>query len=75
MMKPLAACWPPRVGDRLRLAAPPGERGDLLHVVAVFEHADEYRITTALWWPGKQRWHYETYGRTAAMVGLILPDA
>jgi hypothetical protein len=67
------AWWPPDVGYCLREAAPEGKLGALLAVVAVFEFDGETRITTAR--RGERRkWIFETFGVTAAQVGLIKPD-
>jgi hypothetical protein len=68
--------WPPDVGDRLRYAAPPGEEGDLWHVVAVFLAPDEdcQRVVARTWWPTKRRWHYEVLDVLKARVGLFRPD-
>lgn len=68
--------WPPKIGDRLRGLHGPDDAPEdpLLHVVSVFEHADEHRIVTAEWYRPRQRWIYEVHGDIRAMVGLIRPD-
>lgn len=55
------AWWPVKVGDQLRSI-----EGDLLHVVATFEHDGRDMITTAVWLPRRRRWNYETFNATQA---------
>jgi hypothetical protein len=73
---PAPSWWPPKVGDRLRRIAPPGQQGDLWHVVATFQAPDEphERAVARTWWPGKQRWHYQVIDWLEADVGLFRQD-
>ena len=60
----------PPVGTRVRYAHPPGERGDLGHVVAVFDHGGARRYVIATWGPHKQRWFYRVETGYAFHCGL-----
>lgn len=46
-------------GSRVRKAHHPDAKGDLGHVVAIFEHGGSTRYVIALWSPHKQRWLYD----------------
>lgn len=65
---PCAPWWPPKPGDRLRHFMLTEDRRTgkiyqihaLTLVMAVFEHEGESLATVAIWYPAKERWHYET---------------
>lgn len=62
---------PPSVGARLRKAAPPGDPGELAHVMALVETPDDgTHVVIRSWWPTKRRWNYQVIGASAFIVGL-----
>jgi len=70
------ADWPdPPVGTRVRHAHPPGEVGDLGHVVAVFDHGGARQYVIAVWGPRKQRWFYYVEIGYVFVCGLWMIEA
>lgn len=61
-----------KVGDKLREVYHDGDR--LIHVISVFEDEGRWFAAGKMWWKHKQRWHYEVYHDTQALVGMIYRD-